>query len=399
MIYLQKKNSKNKGNTEEKYNTKDSFFILYDRMLVWLTLSLFSIGFIMVLSTSIPISQNIYHNPFFFIKREIFYFFLIFLLSFIFLRTPIVFWEKNSNIILIFSILLLVFVLLAGHSIHGSFRWINIGFLHIQPSEICKISSFCYISSYLSRKPNEVRNNFWGFFKPLSIIIIQSILLLAEPDLGTVIVLFFTTLSILFISGAKIGQFFIIISFSILTVILLILLEPYRIKRVLSFWNPWEDPFGNGYQLTQSLIALGRGNLLGQGLGNSIQKLNYLPDAHSDFIFSIIGEELGYIGSFLILLIIFTLSLRAMYIGERSLEKKQIFSGFLACSIGIWFSFQTSINVGAVTGILPTKGLTLPFISYGGSSLIINSIAIFFLLRIDFETRLRTSQAFLRGPK
>ncbi|QCO70780.1 cell division protein FtsW [Buchnera aphidicola] len=395
MMYLQKKNLKNKENIEGK----NHIFILYDRVLLWLTLSLFSIGLIMVMSTSIPISQNIYHNPFFFIKREIFYFFLIFLLSFIFLRTPIIFWEKNSNIILIISILLLIFVLLVGHSIHGSFRWINIGFLHIQPSEICKISSFCYISSYLSRKSNEVRNNFWGFFKPMSIITIQSILLLAEPDLGTVIVLFFTTLSILFISGAKIGQFFIIITISLLIVISLVLLEPYRVKRVLSFWNPWEDPFGNGYQLTQSLIALGRGNFLGQGLGNSIQKLNYLPDAHSDFIFSIIGEELGYIGSFLILLIIFTIAFRAMCIGQQALEKKQIFSGFLSCSIGIWFSFQTLINVGAVTGILPTKGLTLPFISYGGSSLIINSIAIFFLLRIDFEMRLRTSQAFPRGPK
>lgn len=157
------------------------------------------------------------------------------------------------------------------------------------------------------------------------------------------------------------------------------------------------DPFGNGYQLTQSLIALGRGNFLGQGLGNSIQKLDYLPDAHSDFIFSIIGEELGYIGAFLILLLIFSLALRAMYIGQKALEKEQIFSGFLACSIGIWFGFQTLINVGAVTGILPTKGLTLPFISYGGSSLIINSIAIFLLLRIDFEIRLKTSQAFPRG--
>ncbi|QCI20947.1 cell division protein FtsW [Buchnera aphidicola (Hyperomyzus lactucae)] len=373
--------------------------ILYDRTLVWLTLSLLSIGLVMVLSASIPIGQSLYHDPFFFVKREIFYFFLIFLLSFIFLRTPIIFWEKSSNSILIISISLLFIVLLVGDSIHGSYRWISLGFLHIQPSEICKFSSFCYISSYLSRKSNEVQNNFWGFFKPISIVIIESILLLIEPDLGTVIVLLFTTLSILFLSGAKIGQFFIIIIITILIIILLILLEPYRIQRILSFWDPWKDPFGNGYQLTQSLMALGRGGILGKGLGNSIQKLNYLPDAHSDFIFSIIGEELGYIGSFLILSIIFTISFRAMFIGQRALEDKKKFSGFLACSIGIWFSFQTLINVGAVTGLLPTKGLTLPFISYGGSSLIINSIAIFFLLRIDFETKLRKSQAFPRGPK
>ncbi|QCI20365.1 cell division protein FtsW [Buchnera aphidicola (Brachycaudus cardui)] len=388
-----------KKNIKEQYSTVQNHIVLYDRILLWLSLSLSSIGLIMVFSSSIPVGQSLYQDPFFFIKREIFYFFLIFFLSFIFLRTPIIFWKHNSNIILIISILLLILVLFIGHSIHGSYRWIKIGLLHIQPSEICKISSFCYISSYLSRKTNEVRNNFWGFFKPMSIIIIQSILLLAEPDLGTVIVLCFTTLSVLFLSGAKIGQFLVIIFISTLIVIFLILLEPYRMKRILSFWNPWKDPFGNGYQLTQSLMALGRGDFFGQGLGNSIQKLDYLPDAHSDFIFSIIGEELGYIGSFIILLIIFFISFRAMYIGKKSLEKKQIFSGFLACSIGIWFSFQTLINIGAVTGILPTKGLTLPLISYGGSSLVMNYIAIFFLLRIDFETRLKESQAFPRGSK
>ncbi|AEO08023.1 cell division protein FtsW [Buchnera aphidicola] len=394
-----KKKIKNEQNISQTHHKETSYIILYDRILLWLTLSLCSIGFVMVISTSIPISQNIYHTSFFFIKREIFYFFLIFLLSFIILRTPINFWQKNSNFILMISILLLIFVLLTSNTIHGSFRWINIGFVHIQPSEICKIASFCYVSSYLSRKYYEVRNNFWSFFKPMSIVILESILLLAEPDLGTAIVIVFTTISVLFLSGVKIGQFLFIIIISILTIIILILLEPYRIKRVLSFWNPWEDPFGNGYQLTQSLIALGRGNFLGEGLGNSIQKLNYLPDSHSDFIFSIIGEELGCIGSCFILLIIFIISFRALYIGQKSLEIKQIFAGFLASSIGIWFSLQTLINISAVTGILPTKGLTLPFISYGGSSLIINSIAIFFLLRIDFERRLRTSQAFPRGSK
>lgn len=378
---------------------KNSYNILYDRVLVWLSLSLYAIGLIMVISTSIPIGQNLYNDPFFFVKREIFYFILIFFLSFILLRTPIIFWQEKSKSILIISIILLLSVLLIGHSTHGSSRWINIGLLHIQPSELCKISSFCYISSYLSRKHKEVCNNFWGFFKPISIIIIQFILLLAEPDLGSAIVIFFTSLSILFLSGVKIGQFLTIIFISTITIILLILIKPYRVKRILSFWNPWEDPFGNGYQLTQSLMALGRGSFFGQGLGNSIQKLDYLPDAHSDFIFSIIGEELGFIGAIFILFMIFTVSFRAMYIGKRALEKKQIFSGFLACSIGIWIGFQTLINVGAVTGILPTKGLTLPLISYGGSSLIINSVAIFFLLRIDFEARLRKAQAFPRGTK
>ncbi|QCI18768.1 cell division protein FtsW [Buchnera aphidicola] len=375
-----------------KKNT-EKYIILYDRLLVWLTLALCITGLIMVISTSIPIGQNLYKDPFFFVKREIFYFILIFLLSFVFLRIPITSWKEYSNIIIIISTILLVIVLLVGKSVHGSYRWISIGILHIQPAEISKISSFLYISNYLSRKIKEVHNNFWGFLKPMSVIAMESIFLLAEPDLGTVIVLFLTSLSILFLSGAKIKQFFSIIGLVVLLIIFLILTKPYRINRILSFWNPWKDPFGNGYQLTQSLIALGRGHFLGQGLGNSIQKLNYLPEAHSDFIFSIIGEELGYIGCFLILLTIFIISFRAMHIGQKSLEKKQLFSGFLACSIGLWFSFQTLINIGAVTGILPTKGLTLPLISYGGSSLIINLIAICILLRIDFESRLSKNQA------
>lgn len=351
----------------------------------------------MVTSTSIPIGQKLYCDPFFFVKREIFYFCVIFFLSYFLLRIPMVFWEKNSHVILIISFFLLIVVLIFGKANHGAFRWINIGFFHIQPSELCKISSCFYVSNYLSRKYCEVQNNFWSVFKPISVIILQSFLLLAEPDLGTIIVVFFTILSILFISGIKIEQFIIVIISSIATIILLILTEPYRVKRILSFWHPWNDPFGAGYQITQSLIALGRGSFFGQGLGNSIQKLYYLPDAHSDFIFSIIGEELGFIGAFFTLLMIFLLSLRAIYIGKTALKKHEIFSGFLACSIGMWFILQTSINISGIIGIIPVKGLTLPLISYGGSSLIINSIAILILLRIDFEIKIKTSQAFFKG--
>nr|WP_261979439.1 putative lipid II flippase FtsW [Buchnera aphidicola] len=310
-----------------------------------------------------------------------------------------VFWKKNSSAILMIAIFFLFLVLLIGNPKNGSCRWINLGLFHMQPSELCKISSFLYVSSYLSRKINQVSNSFWSFLKPICIIVLESILLLLEPDLGTVIVLIFTVLSVLFLSGVKIVQFISIILIGICTLILLIMMNPYRIKRITSFWHPWEDPFGNGYQLTQSLIALGRGHFFGQGLGNSIQKLHYLPEAHSDFIFSIIGEELGYAGSFFVLLMIFLISFRAIHIGKNAIKKKQVFSGFLAFSIGIWFSFQTFINVGAATGLLPTKGLTFPLVSYGGSSLIINLISIFFLLRIDFETKIRASQAFSKGDR
>ncbi|WP_422667156.1 cell division protein FtsW [Buchnera aphidicola] len=380
-----------KCTTKKKYY---SSYLLYDRILVWLTIGLLAIGFIMVTSSSLSIGQKLFNDKLFFIKREIFYLLIIFILSLIFLRIPILFWEKNSNIMIIISIILLSIVLLIGELINGSSRWIKIGHFHIQPAELCKIFSFFYISAYLSKKINKIQNNFLTLLKPITIMVVQSILLLFQPDLGTVIILCSTTLSILFLSGIKISHILIMISTFILIVMILIIIEPYRINRILSFWHPWNNPLGNGYQLIQSLISFGRGQLLGEGLGNSIQKLDYLPEAHSDFIFSIIAEELGCLGSLCILLMIFSVSLRAMLIGKKSLEIKNNFSGFLACSIGIWFSIQTFINIGSVTGLLPTKGLTLPFISYGGSSLIVTLIAIFLLIRIDFENKLDIKKFF-----
>ncbi len=275
----------------------------------------------------------------------------------------------------------------------------HLGLLRIQPAELTKLSLFCYIANYLVRKGDEVRNNLRGFLKPMGVILVLAVLLLAQPDLGTVVVLFVTTLAMLFLAGAKLWQFIAIIGMGISAVVLLILAEPYRIRRVTAFWNPWEDPFGSGYQLTQSLMAFGRGELWGQGLGNSVQKLEYLPEAHTDFIFAIIGEELGYVGVVLALLMVFFVAFRAMSIGRKALEIDHRFSGFLACSIGIWFSFQALVNVGAAAGMLPTKGLTLPLISYGGSSLLIMSTAIMMLLRIDYETRLEKAQAFVRGSR
>ncbi|MGP3061359.1 cell division protein FtsW, partial [Serratia ureilytica] len=279
---------------------------------------------------------------------------------------------------------------------NGASRWIALGPLRIQPAELSKLSLFCYLASYLVRKVEEVRSNFWGFCKPMGVMVVLAVLLLAQPDLGTVVVLFITTLAMLFLAGAKMWQFLAIIGSGVFAVVLLIIAEPYRMRRVTSFWNPWADPFGSGYQLTQSLMAFGRGEFWGQGLGNSVQKLEYLPEAHTDFIFSILGEELGYIGVVLALLMVFFVAFRAMSIGRRALEIDQRFSGFLACAIGVWFSFQALVNVGAAAGMLPTKGLTLPLISYGGSSLLIMSTAIVLLLRIDYETRLTKAQAFVK---
>jgi len=371
--------------------------VLYDRTLLWLTMGLAIIGFVMVTSASMPIGQRMANDPFMFAKRDAIYLGLAFGLSMVTLRVPMAFWQRYSNVLLLISVVMLLVVLVVGSSINGASRWIAFGPLRIQPAEFSKLSLFCYLASYLVRKVDEVRSNFWGFCKPMGVMVVLAVLLLAQPDLGTVVVLFVTTLAMLFLAGAKLWQFLAIIGSGIFAVCLLIVAEPYRMRRVTSFWNPWADPFGSGYQLTQSLMAFGRGEFWGQGLGNSVQKLEYLPEAHTDFIFSILGEELGYFGVVLSLLMVFFVAFRAMSIGRRALEIDQRFSGFLACSIGVWFSFQALVNVGAAAGMLPTKGLTLPLISYGGSSLLIMSTALVLLLRIDFETRLAKAQAFVRS--
>ena len=373
--------------------------VLYDRTLLWLTFGLAIIGFVMVTSASMPIGQRLADDPFLFAKRDAIYLGLAFGLSLVTLRVPMSVWQRYSNVLLLVSIVMLLVVLVVGSSVNGASRWISFGPLRIQPAEFSKLSLFCYLASYLVRKVEEVRSNFWGFCKPMGVMVVLAVLLLAQPDLGTVVVLFITTLAMLFLAGAKMWQFLAIIGSGVFAVVLLVLAEPYRMRRVTSFCNPWADPFGSGYQLTQSLMAFGRGEFWGQGLGNSVQKLEYLPEAHTDFIFSILGEELGYFGVVLALLMVFFVAFRAMSIGRRALEIDQRFSGFLACSIGVWFSFQALVNVGAAAGMLPTKGLTLPLISYGGSSLIIMSTAIVLLLRVDFETRLAKAQAFVRSAR
>ncbi|MEQ5127142.1 cell division protein FtsW [Providencia alcalifaciens] len=372
---------------------------LYDRTLVWLAFGLAAIGFIMVTSASMPVGQRLTDDPFYFAKRDVVYLVVAFLLVLGVMRVSMATWEKYSFILLMGALGMLAVVLVAGSSVNGASRWIDIGIVKIQPAEISKFALFCYVSSYLVRKSDEVRTKFFGFVKPMCILIMMALLLLLQPDLGTVVVLVVTTLGLLFLAGARLAPFIIGIAACGVGVLALIIFEPYRLRRVTSFLNPWDDPFGSGYQLTQSLMAFGRGELLGQGLGNSVQKLEYLPEAHTDFIFSVLAEELGYVGVVLVLLMVFMLAFRAMMVGRRALLTNQLFGGYLACAIGIWFTFQALVNVGAAAGMLPTKGLTLPLISYGGSSLLVMSAAIAVLLRIDYETRLEKAQAFVRSSK
>ncbi len=363
--------------------------VLYDRQLLWLAFSLMLTGLVMVTSASFPISSRLTGEPFHFMARHAVFLFLALCTAVVVVQIPLERWMKHSMHLLLFSMFLLLVVLLVGHSVNGASRWIPLGLFNLQPAEVAKLSLFIFMSSYLVRKSDEVKASFFGGFgKPLIVFCCLAVLLLAQPDLGTVVVMLVTLFGMLFIAGAKLTQFIYLLFAGVGAVVMLILAEPYRIRRVTSFLNPFEDPFGSGYQLTQSLMAFGRGGLFGQGLGNSIQKLEYLPEAHTDFVFAVVGEELGFAGVALILCMIFALVYKALVIGKRSLQSGQLFGGFLAISISIWFAFQTLVNVGAAAAIVPTKGLTLPLISYGGSSLIIMMTAVAILLRIDYENRL-----------
>ncbi len=367
---------------------------LFDRQLVWIAFGLMLIGLVMVTSASFPISSRLTDQPFHFMFRHAIFLLLAFLTSSMVLQVPLDRWMKYSSLLLGISFFLLIVVLVVGKSVNGASRWIPLGLFNLQPAEVAKLSLFIFMSGYLVRKHDEVRQTFFGgFLKPIMVFGTLAVLLLGQPDLGTVIVMLVTLFGMLFIAGAKLSQFLALMVAGVLAVVALIVAEPYRVRRVTSFLDPWEDPFGSGYQLTQSLMAFGRGEWFGQGLGNSIQKLEYLPEAHTDFVFAVLAEELGFIGVVSVLVLIFSLVLKAIFIGKKAFQHDQQFGGYLAFGIGIWFAFQTLVNVGAAAGMVPTKGLTLPLISYGGSSLIIMSVAVSILLRIDHECRLADRHA------
>ncbi|EAP91865.1 MULTISPECIES: cell division protein FtsW [Vibrio] len=366
---------------------------LYDRQLVWIALGLMLTGLVMVTSASFPISARLTDQPFHFMFRHAIFLVLALIVSSVILQIPMKRWFQYSMYLLGLSFFLLVVVLAVGKSVNGASRWIPLGLFNLQPAEVAKLSLFIFMAGYLVRKQDEVRKTFFGGFgKPIMVFGAFAVLLLGQPDLGTVVVMLVTLFGMLFIAGAKLSQFIALMVAGIAAVVGLIVIEPYRVRRVTSFWEPWNDPFGSGYQLTQSLMAFGRGDWMGQGLGNSVQKLEYLPEAHTDFVFAVLAEELGFVGVTLVLILIFSLVLKAILIGKKAFENDQLFSGYLAFGIGIWFAFQTLVNVGAASGIVPTKGLTLPLISYGGSSLIVMSVAVSMLLRIDHECRIQQKE-------
>ncbi|MDN4503864.1 cell division protein FtsW [Alteromonadaceae bacterium BrNp21-10] len=364
----------------------------YDMAFLMIAIALLSISFVVVTSASMPAATRLFNNPFHFAIRHMVYMVLAISAFAITLQIPMRWWQWSNTWLLLAAIVLLLAVLVIGRSVNGSTRWLAIGPITVQAAEPAKLFFFCYLAGYLVRRYEEVTENIKGFIKPLIVFFVLALLLLMQPDLGTVVVMLTTTIGLLFLAGARIWQFAALVFSGAVAVAILVLTSPYRLARVTSFMDPWEDPFGSGYQLTQSLMAYGRGDIFGQGLGNSLQKLEYLPEAHTDFIMAILAEELGFAGVLCVLALLLWIVIKALKLGNSALIKERPFEGYLAYAIGIWFSFQTAVNIGASAGILPTKGLTLPLVSYGGSSLIIMAMAMGLLMRIDFELRMADVQ-------
>lgn len=373
----------------QKRDERVRLFAVLDKQLLGVALFLLCLGLIMVGSASTSIAEKMVNDPFHFFWRQLAYMTVGLLIAATVLRVPLEIWEKSGLTLILLSILLLmlVFVPGLGREVNGSQRWIMLGPLSLQVSELVKLFSVIYLAGYLVRHHGEVRSRVMGFMRPLVLLTLLGLLLLLEPDYGAVVVLFLTAFGMMWLGGVRLSQFILLLLSLTGALALLALTSPYRLQRLTTFLNPWADPYDSGFQLTQALIAFGRGEWLGVGLGSSIQKLFYLPEAHTDFLFAVMAEELGLLMVVLVVLAYLFLVFKALSIGRRAEKREQPFSGYVAYGIGIWIGLQAFINIGVNMGVLPTKGLTLPLMSYGGSSLLVMCVAVALLLRIDYETR------------
>lgn len=362
---------------------------LYDKWLLAAVALIVGLGLLMVASSSIVISQQQYHQSFHYLIHQLVYLVLGIFLGLIVVRVNISYWQKISPLVLIFSLFLLAIILVPGigRSVNGSIRWIGIGPFGIQASELAKIAIIFYIASYLTRREVEVRTQIMGFVKPVMLFGVMALLLIKEPDFGTVVVLSATCLGMMFLAGARLGPFVILLMLAVGAIWAMAIASPYRMARLTTFIDPWASQFDNGYQLTQSLIAFGRGGIWGSGLGESIQKMFYLPEAHTDFLFAVLAEELGLIGILCTIGLYGLLIGRGLIIARQAQIQQKLFASYVAYGISLCLGVQAMINMGVNAGILPTKGLTLPLMSYGGSSMLMSCISVALLFRIDHETR------------
>ncbi len=356
-----------------------------DVWLLGIVLLLVALGLVMVMSASVSIADRQMGDSFYYFWRQLAFVAVGLLFGYSILQVRLVYWERLGPYFLLIGFVLLIAVLILGREVNGSVRWLAVGPFNLQPSELIKLFMVVYMAGYLVRRGDEVRNSIKGFLKPMALVGVVSMLLLMEPDFGAAVVIAATVLGMMFLAGVRLWQFGALFSIMLALLAAVAISSPYRVERLTSFVNPWANPFDSGYQLTQALIAFGRGEWFGVGLGGSVQKLFYLPEAHTDFLFAVLAEELGLLGAVMVIVLFAVLVWRAFVIGRSAMQDSNYFGAYLSFGIGLWLGLQAFINLGVNMGVLPTKGLTLPLMSYGGSSIVVSCMACALLLRVSHE--------------
>jgi cell division protein FtsW len=365
-----------------------------DQALIWLTLALLVFGLVMVYSATVALPDNPkfarYAHTHFLVRHAIFIA-LSFVAALLAFQVPMATWEKVAPWLFVVSLLLLILVLIphVGKGVNGARRWVGLGFMSFQPSELAKFAVLLYAADYMVRKM-DVKERFFRAVLPMAAAVaVVGVLLLAEPDMGAFMVIAVIAMGILFLGGVNARMFFLIASVMTVAFVLMIAFSDWRRERIFAYLDPWSDKYalGKGYQLSHSLIAIGRGEIFGVGLGGSVEKLHWLPEAHTDFLLAVIGEEFGLVGVICVIVAFLWMTRRIMHIGRQAIALDRVFAGLVAQGVGIWMGFQAFINMGVNLGALPTKGLTLPLMSYGGSAILMNLVALAVVLRIDYENK------------
>ena len=373
-----------------------------DMTLFWSVVLLLSLGLVMVYSSSIAMSEAekmTGYRMHYFLMRHAIYLTLGVVVAFMAFQIPVALWQRLALPLFVLGGLLLVLVLIPGigREVNGSRRWISLGFMTMQPSELMKFFVVLYAADYTVRKAAFMHDFKKGFLPMLAVMVFTGAMLLREPDFGALVVITAIAMAVLFLGGLNWRVFAGLVVLLAGAFVVLIIFSPYRLQRIVGFMDPWADAYGKGYQLSHSLIAFGRGEWLGVGLGGSVEKLFYLPEAHTDFLLAVIAEELGFAGVAVVLALFVVLIYRAFAVGREAMMREKYFAALVAQGIGVWLSAQAFINMGVNMGVLPTKGLTLPFLSYGGTGIVMNCLAVAVLLRIDAENRAGSGSAGLAG--
>lgn len=373
----------------ETLKFRTSSRLLVDPVILLCALALLGLGLVMMTSASISVADKNYGDPFYFFYRQLIFIGIGLMVGFAVWNMPLQVWDMLRPILLVAGLLLLIAVLIpgVGNNVNGATRWIRIASINFQISEVIKIFMVIFLAGYLTKHQDEIGKSIKPIFIPMVLLLIVSGLLLMEPDFGATVVIVATVMGMLWLAGSRLKIFIGLASVAVGLLALLAYSTPYRLERMTSFLDPWKDMFGSGFQLSQSLIAFGRGEWFGVGLGESVQKLFYLPEAHTDFVFAVIAEELGFIGALIVIALYTVIAWRALSIGRKAQQCCQYFLSYIAYGIGCWLIFQAYVNIGVNMGVLPTKGLTLPLMSYGGSSMVMSCFAIALLLRAEYELR------------